>query len=259
MQENEIDPTEEKLSGKPKKRVPFGELEKRDKALRIVAVCFTGLVLLCGIASAIYYPVFAPDYPTPNRLGVSLGMIALGVAPYILELIIRNRLSSFLLIFVYVFVFFSGVLGCCVDLYNKVSWYDILIHGVFGYVGAAAALYLIVKTKNYSGQNTFGVVLGVFAISLMLGALWEIFEFTTDTIMGNDGQGWPITIISGFINKGAQQIPVESGTVIRAITDTMEDMIMNTVGAAVFALHLLIHRLTKKDLLLGSAIENFAK
>ena len=117
MENNE---TDEKRAQK-KKRIPFKELEKNEKILRIIAVCMTGIVFLSGIISAVYYPVFAPDYPTPNRLGVSLGMIALGVAPYILELIIRNRISSFLLIFVYVFAFFSGVLGCCVDLYNKVA------------------------------------------------------------------------------------------------------------------------------------------
>lgn len=259
LQEEELEPAGEVPPAKTKKRIPFKELEKSQKILRIVAICVTGLVTLCGIVSAIYYPVFAPNYPTPNRFGVSLGMVALGCAPYLLELVLRNRLSSFLLVFVYTFVFFSGVLGCCVDLYNKLSWYDVLIHGIFGYVGAASALYLLVKTKNYKGLNMFGAVFLVFAVSLMLGALWEIFEFAMDTLFGNDGQGWPITVISGFIDKGTSQIPIESGTVIRAVTDTMEDVIMNTVGAFVFAMHLLIHRLSKKNLLIGSAIDNFAR
>ena len=161
------------------------------------------------------------------------------------------------MIFVYVFAFFSGVLGCCVDLYNKVAWYDLLIHGVFGYVGAAAALWLLVVTKNYRGLNTFGAVFLVFAVSLMLGTVWEIFEFTMDTLFGNDGQGWPLTIISGFIDKGGTHIPIDSGTVVRTINDTMEDIIMNTIGALVFSVHLMVHRLTKKNLLLGSAIDNF--
>lgn len=78
-----------------------------------------------------------------------------------------------------------------------------------------------------------------------------------DTLFGNDGQGWPLTIISGFIDKGGTHIPIDSGTVVRTINDTMEDIIMNTIGALVFSVHLMVHRLTKKNLLLGSAIDNF--
>lgn len=233
-----------------KGKTPYKDLSKKDKALRIVTFCLAAVVLVCCLSAAFYFLIVGdPD----NRITPSFGVAFLAVCPFIIELIFRCRLSSFMLIFVYVFMFFAGFLGCSLNWYNIFGFYDVLIHGIFGYVGAAIGLFVVVKTKNYGGLNVFGAVLTVFIFSLACGAVWEIIEFIADNFMGAHGQGWPI---NGVYVGGPNEGTIVEGFI--DVRDTMEDIIMNTVGAAVFAVHLLVHRLTKKDLLLGTAIQNFA-
>lgn len=231
---------------KKKGKTPFAQLSSKDKILRIITLCLSAAVFLACVVAGIYFMIAGdPD----NRILPSFGVALLAVLPYAIELVFRTRLSSFMLLFVYIFMFFAGFLGCSMNWYNIYAPYDKIIHGIFGYVGCAIGLFAIVKTKNYGGLNVFGLILFVFAFSMACGAIWEIIEFTADNLMGAHGQGFPMTGIT------------ESGEIVTGVidvSDTMTDIIMNFIGAVVFSVHLLLHRLTKKDLFLGTAIENFA-
>ena len=81
-------------------------------------------------------------------------------------------------------------------------------------------------------------------------AVWEVFEFFNDNVLGGSAQG---PLITGGL------LPDGTSVDYRYVNDTMWDIVMNIIGASVFSLHFLLHRLTKKDLLLGTAIKDFSK
>ena len=234
----------------PKKRVPFKDLPKADRILRAVALCLAVLFFLSCLGVGIYHAVSGDP---ENRLLQTFALCGVSVLPFLLELIMRSRLPSFLLIIIYVFMYFAGLMGVALNFYNRFEHYDTVIHGIFGYIAAAVGLFAIVRTKNYGSLNTFGAVLFTVCFALAVGALWEIWEYATDCLGIGNSQGWQIE--GGIFTDGP--LKGESAGVVRSLTDTMTDIIMNTIGACVFGLQLLISRLVKKDLLIGSMVRSF--
>lgn len=115
------------------------------------------------------------------------------------------------------FVFLSLFLGSAADLYYHLWWWDIVLHtgsgfllGIVGFI----FMFLLNQTNRIpAGVRPefvcfFGVTFAVF-----LGVLWEIFEFVVDR----------------FTTANMQS--QETGVV-----DTMQDLIVDTLGAVVVAL-----------------------
>lgn len=113
------------------------------------------------------------------------------------------------------FVFLSLFLGSARDFYYRFWWWDIVLHtssgfllGVVGWV----VLFLLNHTDHLpKGIRPaflcfFGVTFAVF-----VGVLWEIFEYAVDSL-------WP----------GVNMMSQETG-----VSDTMHDLIVNTVGACI--------------------------
>ena len=143
-----------------------------------------------------------------------------------------------------IFAFFASFLGSVEGLYGSVWWYDLAMHTLFGYIGGFIGLFFLCKLADADKLRPLLVILFCFAVSLMFAALWEVFEFAGDKLLGNNAQGVPVTDINGDL-----YIPVD---------DTMEDIICNTVGALVFAAHYAAHVLSKRSLLLAGAKRDFA-
>ena len=117
------------------------------------------------------------------------------------------RVFSFALaLFVYATLF----LGEANRFYYDVWWWDVMLHS--GSAFAFGLLGLIVLMLSVSRMTIKGrpIVLSVFAFSfaLMIGVLWEIFEFAGDQLFNMDMQ--------------------KDG-----LNDTMWDFIVNTIGAAI--------------------------
>ncbi|MCC6675568.1 MAG: hypothetical protein IT436_00355 [Phycisphaerales bacterium] len=115
------------------------------------------------------------------------------------------------------FVFFTLYLGSAQDMYYQFWWWDAVFHAGSGFLLGIVGwivLFLLNKTDRLppgirpSFLCFFGVTFAVF-----IGVLWEIFEYTVDSL-------WP------SVNMMSQ----ESG-----VADTMNDLIINTIGAVVVA------------------------
>jgi hypothetical protein len=115
------------------------------------------------------------------------------------------------------FVFLSLFLGSAFDLYYRYWWWDVVLHtssgfllGIVGFV----ALFLLNGTDRLPKGMTpafiafFGVT---FAVTL--GVLWEIFEFAVD-------------VAAPAVNMQSR----ETG-----VSDTMHDLIVDTIGAVIVA------------------------
>jgi hypothetical protein len=115
------------------------------------------------------------------------------------------------------FVFLSLFLGSAIDFYYRFWWWDVVLHTSSGFLLGMVgwiALFLLNQTDHLPRgiKPSFLCVFGLtFAVTL--GVAWEIFEFAVDRI-------WPSVNMQSNESGGA---------------DTMHDLIVNTMGAAVVA------------------------
>ncbi|MCD4771588.1 hypothetical protein K8R30_04220 [archaeon] len=118
-----------------------------------------------------------------------------------------NGLNLFILLFVYAAIF----LGELHQFYVRFWWWDILLHSfsaiVLGLLGFSIVYFLNSEDRCPNLSPLFVAIFG-FSFSIMIGVLWEIFEFSVDYFLGFNMQ--------------------KSGVV-----DTMTDLIVNGLGALV--------------------------
>lgn len=111
-----------------------------------------------------------------------------------------------------VFIYASIFLGEISGFYTRFWWWDVVLHAgsgiALGFVGFLLLYSLYHVEKVLLPPSLLAVFSFCFALSL--GALWEIFEYTIDSIMGTNMQ--------------------KSG-----LTDTMWDLIVDAVGAGIVA------------------------
>lgn len=148
--------------------------------------------------------------------------------------------------------------GAYINLYYKWNWYDYVMHIVLGGLSALAGYEIAVAMQKRDKIKTSVSValLCAFGFSFVVGTGWELFEFTFDQIAGGDSQHWSQGLaqqaadmynnpalaepylfapesyaprVDGHYYSSAVQIFNDRYAVI----DTMEDIVFNTLGAAV--------------------------
>ena len=213
----------------------FIEYSKKEKIFRIANYCFTLLMVLFSIIFACL-----AFYNKGSDAGIRcLGPIFHILLIYIIEAIFRYRVSNFVLYFYNIYVFFAAFLGTTLDFYNF-TYYDDIMHTIFGYVGCIIGLYFLVKFDDYSKMKTSFIMLSVMFVAMGCAGLWEFTEFFCDKVFLTTSHGAPINGI----------VPVY---------DTMNDILVSFYGMLVFELQFIIHRLTKKNLLIDSIVSDFSK
>lgn len=118
------------------------------------------------------------------------------------------------------FIFCSLFLGEVRDFYHRIWWWDIALHGFSGLLLGIVG-FLLVHVLNEAERLEVHMKPGFvaffsFMFAVGVGALWEIFEFAMDTLFGLDMQKAMFDDPSG-------------------LTDTMWDLILDTIGAAIIS------------------------
>lgn len=111
------------------------------------------------------------------------------------------------------FVFLTLFLGSAGDFYYRFWWWDMVLHAGSGFLLGIVGwivMFLLLQTDRLP-RAVGPALVCVFAISfsVTLGVLWEIVEYIVDSLFPS-------------INMMSQ----ESG-----VNDTMQDLIVNTIGA----------------------------
>lgn len=118
------------------------------------------------------------------------------------------------------FVFAALFLGEFHSYYVRYWWWDIALHSVSGLLlGIVGFLlvYVLNESRRIDLQMRPGfVALFAFAFAVTAGTAWEIFEFTADQLLGTQMQKPMLGDLSG-------------------LTDTMWDLIVDALGAAVIS------------------------
>lgn len=119
-----------------------------------------------------------------------------------------------------VFVFAALFLGEVRSYYDRIWWWDIGLHGTSGLLMGILG-FLLVYVLNASQTITVSmtprfIAFFAFMFAVAVGSLWEIFEFAMDSLFATRMQKPMFGDPSG-------------------LTDTMWDMIVNTIGAALIS------------------------
>lgn len=149
------------------------------------------------------------------------GIMVATLTPVVFRRRLPVDVPSEIQIVVVLFVFATLFLGEVRDYYERFWWWDTVLHTTSGLLLGALG-FMIVYMLNEDRQVDLHmrpsfVALFAFFFALAIGALWEIFEFAMDRYFGTNMQPSTPGDPSG-------------------LTDTMHDLIVDTLGAAVVSL-----------------------
>ena len=175
------------------------------------------------------------------------------------------ELPETLEIIVLLFIFAAEILGEISGFYQKVVFWDSMLHTATGFLAAAIGFALI-DIFNRNDRFKFQIspvymAIVAFCFSMTVGAVWELFEFSMDFFFGLDMQKdtvvSSISSVSFDLSKSNEVMTVadivsaelvtKSGEVIKlsdygirgyldiGIVDTMKDLFVNLIGALVFS------------------------
>jgi CDP-diglyceride synthetase len=140
------------------------------------------------------------------------------------------------------FVFASLFLGEVRDFYQRIWWWDMALHATSGLLlGIFGFLLVYVLNENARVELSMKprfVALFAFLFAVAVGSLWEVFEFAMDQVFGMQMQKPMLNDPSG-------------------LTDTMWDLIVDTLGAAIISALGWWYMSTGKESWLEIAIQSF--
>lgn len=155
-------------------------------------------------------------------------------AVFAAEFVFRFRAPLPVEICVSAFAFSANVLGNVYDLYGMIDVWDWILHACSGVVFSAAGIGLalaLLRNQPAGTRKTISALLFALLITLALGYLWELFEFTVDTVSPtSSAQEWADGVIAE-LPDGTFIVSNKRGT---ALVDTMMDMFLMLCGSLVF-------------------------
>ncbi len=217
-------------------------LLKKIPPLRLAVYLFCAAMF---VAMTAITAVRAANDALTESMVVMVGNAVMWLLPFVCRPLFKDKISDGVYAFAAVYVFFASFLGTIMGFYGKLWWYDMAMHTLFGYVGAVIGLFFACKLSDAEKLSPVFLAFFCFAVSLMFAALWEVFEFSGDQLIGNNAQGEPVTL--------------PDGQIIRPVADTMEDIICNLCGAAAFVIHYAAHAISRKSLGFNALIRDFSK
>jgi len=188
--------------------------------------------------------------------------LILFTVPTMLERRMRIDIPDTLEIIILLFIYAAEILGEIRSFYIYFPNWDTVLHTLNGFLAAAIgfALVDILNEEESISMRLSPVTMAIvaFCFSMTIGVVWEFFEFGMDYFFSLDMQKDTIlqTIHSVDIAPGITTIPasihgitdtiVVSGSTQQALGlggyldiglfDTMEDLLVNFIGATVFSI-----------------------
>ena len=236
-----------------KKRLVEYYKEEKNKKVAIFYTVLRFLVILCLIRE-----IFIGNY---HNVFLCLLTLVLFVIPFFIEDKFKVTIPSVLEIIILLFIFSAEILGEIQNFYNIIPNWDTILHNLNGFLAAAIGFSLIDilnrTDKVHIALSPIFVALVAFCFSMTVGVVWEFFEYTADSILSTDMQKDTIIskmssvnltntnafdpeIITGIdkttIHYNNNSITIPNGYLDIGLIDTMEDLIVNFIGALTFSI-----------------------
>jgi len=181
--------------------------------------------------------------------------LVLFLVPSFIEKRIHIDIPDALEVIILLFIFSAEILGEIQEYYILFPYWDTVLHTINGFLAAAIGFSLIdILNKNDKFAISLSpvfVALVAFCFSMTIGVLWEFFEFGVDHLTGYDMQKdtFVHSFTSVLLNPEGTNVPVKVNVqslvvngepwdayIDLGLYDTMMDLIVNFIGAAVFSI-----------------------
>lgn len=232
------------------KRLAIEQELAEHKSSFAVYLVLRGLVILVMILQALN-----GNYENVFYCGLTLVLL---IVPSFLQVEFKIELPTTLEIIILVFIFAAEILGEIGSYYIKYPYWDTVLHTMNGFLAAAIG-FSLVDLLNREHVQSFRLSplymsIVAFCFSMTIGVLWEFFEFGMDTFLQIDMQ--KDTVIHAINTVSLD--PAGGTTVYRirdieeviingeplglggyldiGLIDTMEDLIVNFIGAITFSI-----------------------
>lgn len=210
------------------------------------------IVIAVGVRSA-----FNGQWESVLTCLLTLGLF---LAPALVEKQLHIKLPTALEVTVLVFIFCAEVLGEIACFYIRYPLWDTMLHTANGFLFAAFG-FCLVDLLNENQRIKFQLsplflAITAFCFSMTIGVLWEFFEFSMDHLFALDMQ--KDTLLTGFSSVWLDETQSNTPVILRNITqtairtadgketviggyldiglaDTLKDLFVNFIGAAVFS------------------------
>lgn len=196
---------------------------------------FVLALLIVSVVYAVYMFIITPSGPAKNEfdrvesdyvlmiLQCVFGSVIIFL-PSKVEKRFRIDIPDIMEIIYFIFLFCAIYLGEVRNFYYRIPYWDMILHcfsaGMLGALGFVIVQFFNEAEKIKIQLSPFFVALFAFCFALACGAVWEIYEFAADGLLGTN----------------MQKFITADGTVLigrKAVADTMEDIIVDTLGAMV--------------------------
>lgn len=212
------------------------------------------IILRVIVISALVFSVLRRDFETAFFCALSLVLFLL---PAFCETAFSLELPTALEIIILLFIFSAQILGEIGYFYVRVPHWDTMLHTINGFICGAIGFALVdLLNRNQNFKLTLSpIFMSVvsFCFSMTIGVLWEFLEFGADMFLHTDMQKDFIitelysialdatktnqTIHLGPINEvviNGEMLPI-NGYIDIGLIDTMKDLLVNFLGAIIFA------------------------
>lgn len=188
-------------------------------------------------------------------------VIVLLYIPDFLERKLQIEIPSVLEAIIILFIFAAEILGEIEAFYVKIPFWDAMLHTLWGFLAAGIGFALadILNRSQISRLQLTPIYMAIvaFCFSMTAGALWELFEYGVDSILGFDMQkdtivaafssvtldptnsniAIPVTGITGTaITTADGTVLIPGGYLDIGLHDSMEDLLVNMAGAIAFSI-----------------------
>lgn len=201
---------------------------------RLITGIFLGVILIFSIGFSIYKIITTGKNVSEQELGVHLksdyvlmliqcclGLVVMGL-PSALEKKFSLAIPNSMSILYFVFLFCAIYLGEVRNFYYLIPCWDDILHcfsgAMLGAFGFTLVSILNDSEKIHVVLSPVFISLFAFCFALAGGAIWEIYEFSGDFLLGLNMQKH--TMADGTMLVG-----------IEALSDTMHDLIIDAAGA----------------------------
>lgn len=195
-------------------RSPAPGMRARRRNLHGTIKLVLQLIMLVGLGLSAY------EQQWLNAAAIT-GIIVLTALPALMLRRWKIYLPPELELLVIAFVFAALFLGETRGYYGRFWWWDVALHATSGVLLGVFGFLLVhvlngIPRLDIQMQPGF-VAFFAFCFALSVGAVWEIFEFAMDTLVGTNMQ-------KPFLGDPS------------GLTDTMWDLILDAAGAFVVSL-----------------------
>ncbi len=209
---------------------------------------FVLISLIVASISVIILMIAAPSKSTASadrtksEYVLMLLQSVLGIAAMFLPALIEHRIKliipSRMMIVYALFLYCAIYLGEVRDFYYVIPHWDDILHATSGATLSALGFSIIVLLNNTDrvpvNLSPIFVCLFTFCFAVTLGALWEIYEFTFD----------------GLLGLNMQKFALRDGTQLvghTALKDTMKDLVTDSLSAFTISALGYVSLIYKKD------------